>query len=282
MIHKHQHFELLQKTILERFVFDPPFTANGTMHNEACFIYAVNGNSKVLGATVSEQLNTNEGVVMKCGNYLNNWLLNADDEPSEAVAVHFYPEVLQLVYEDKIPEFLKQSSQPATTSIEKVVIDDMIQKYVDSLIFYFDNPSLITEELIKLKVKELILLLVNTDSSGRMKAILQDLFNPTEYDFKETILANLFEDLSIENLATLTNLSVSSFKRQFKKVFGESPARFIKTKRLEKAAGLLAVSSRRITDICYDCGFNDVGHFSKSFTSEFGISPSEYRETQLN
>ena len=93
---------------------------------------------------------------------------------------------------------------------------------------------------------------------------MKDLFNPDEYSFKEIIQNNLYEDLSVDNLAMLTNLSTSSFKRKFKEVFDDSPAHYIKTKRLEKAADLLVVSNQRITDICYECGFSDIGHFSTS------------------
>ena len=282
MVIKHQHFDLLQKTVLERVVFKPPFKANASMHNEACFIFAVNGQSNMYGATVKDSLNTSEGVVMKCGNYLNNWLETADEAPGEAVAVHFYPEVLKLVYNDKLPEFLKAGSKPLKASIEKVKIDKMISQYVESLIFYFENPTMVTDELIVLKVKELILLLVNTDSSGNVQNILQDLFNPNVYSFKDIIDTHLFEDLSVDDLAILTNLSVSSFKRKFKEVFKESPARYIKVKRLEKAAELLLKSNNRITDICFESGFNDIGHFSKSFAAYYGCSPSEYRERAVS
>ena len=106
MILKHQHFDLLQKTVVEHMVFKPPMKADGTMHNEACFLYAVNGRSVVYSAAHHERFNATEGLVMKCGSYLNKWMANENDEPSEAVAIHFYPEVLRLVYEDKLPDFL--------------------------------------------------------------------------------------------------------------------------------------------------------------------------------
>ncbi|PWJ42771.1 helix-turn-helix domain-containing protein [Sediminitomix flava] len=282
MILKHQHFDLLQKTVLERMVFNPPLKANGSMHDEACFLYVVNGNSTLYGPTKKDSLQTNEGVVMKCGSYLNSWSKNENDSPSEAVAIHFYPEVLKHVYQDKIPDFLVQKKPQTSKNVEKVQIDQMIKTFVDSLLFYFENPSLINEELIILKVKELILLLVNTDNSDRIRSILQDLFNPEEYQFKDIIQTNLFEDLSIDDLAVLTSMSVSSFKRKFKEVFDDSPAHYIKSRRLEKAAELLLISQSRVTDICYDCGFSDIGHFSKSFAAKYGKSPSEYREKQLS
>jgi len=45
MILKHQYFEILQKTVLEWLIFKPPLKADGTIHNEACFLDAINGNS---------------------------------------------------------------------------------------------------------------------------------------------------------------------------------------------------------------------------------------------
>ena len=150
-------------------------------------------------------------------------------------------------------------------SVEKLKVDEMINKYVESLIFYFENPSMVTEELIILKVKELILLLLNTDDTQNVRSILGDLFDPNTYSLKEIIRAHLYEDHSIDDLATLCNLSTSSFKRKFKEVFEESPKRYIKRKRLEKAADLLRHGQLRITEICYDCGFNDITHFSKIF-----------------
>jgi AraC-like DNA-binding protein len=282
MILKHQHFEILQKTVLERLIFEPPLKADGTMHNEACFLYAVNGNSKLYAATQQEDLNSSEGVVMKCGNYLNNWKKSTTDEPTEAIAIHFYPEVMKLVYDDEIPDFLRSKKEFKTVLIEKVKINHLIESYMGDMLFYFENPSLINDELIKLKVKELILLLVKSDESGRVLNILKDLFNPEKYEFKDVVASNMYEDLSVEDLAILTGLSVSSFKRKFSEIFDESPARYMKNKRLDKAAELLSSTNMRISEICYKTGFGDPTHFTKSFSEKFNISPSEYRNHNLS
>lgn len=280
MILQHDSFELLQKVVLEHVVFRPPLKADTSMHDEACFLFAVQGESDLYGPTQVSGLNTDEGVIMKCGHYLNSWHDTGSKEPFEAVAVHFYPEVLKAVYKDELPEFLRSQRPENPVSIEKIAVNTMVRQYVDTLLFYFANPKLVTEELITLKIKELILLLVNTDVSGGVRAIFQDLFNPEVYDFKEIIHRNLYHDLSIEDFALLTGKSLSSFKRKFKAVFEESPARYIKAKRLEKAARLLENPGIRITDVCFDCGFTDLGHFSKSFHAHFGFSPSEYRKQQ--
>lgn len=282
MVIKHQHHDLLKHIILERMVFQPPLIASTNMHNEACFLYLVNGSSFLHGPTDTLAFNSNDGVVMKCGNYLNSYLSSADGEPFEALAVHFYPDVLRLVYKDGIPDFLKQQPASSPVAIERIKVDNLLKQYVENLRFYFDNPTLINEELIVLKVKELMLLLVNSDSSNQVRNILRDLFNPIEYSFKEIIHQHLFENLSLDHLAILTDLSLSSFKRKFKEVFDASPAQYIRTKRLEKAADLLRVSKARISDIAFDCGFNDTGHFSKTFSVQYGCSPSTYRDQHLS
>ena len=281
MIFKHQHFDLLDKVILERVVFEPPLKGKEVMQDEACFLYAVQGTSTVYGGTEQYSLQTDEGVLMKCGSYINAWHRTVSKEPYEAVVIHFYPEVLTFVYQNEVPSFLAKSTQPGPRLIHKVASEEAIRSYIHSLIFYFENPTLTNDELIMLKIKELILLLYNTDSHG-IRDLLHDLFNPSRLEFKEVIKSKLFEDLSVEEYAQLTHLSLSSFKRKFKDTFGDSPARYIKTVRLKKAADLLKVSSDRISDIGYDCGFNDLAHFSKSFAARYGTTPSAYRKAHLN
>lgn len=75
---------------------------------------------------------------------------------------------------------------------------------------------------------------------------------------------------------------MSSFKREFAKLYNDSPANYIKTKKLEKAAELLLVSDQRITEIAFDCGFNDLANFTKSFNDKYNTTPTNYRVQQRN
>lgn len=278
MILSHQHFDLLEKVVLEHVIFHPPLKATDRMEDEACLLYSINGNSILFGETDKNTLSPNEGVIMKCGSYINNWLPSQKEEPYEAVAIHFCPEVLKYIYQDQLPDFLKMGPKTKLNGINKVKTDELLSKYIQSLVFYFENPELINPELIALKVKEIILLLVNSDSSENIKRILQDLFNPQDSRFREIIDAHLFNDLNIEDLAALTNLSLSSFKRKFKEIFNESPAKYIRIKRLERSKELLLKTPKRIAEVAFECGFNDPAHFSKLFASHFGKAPSELKK----
>jgi AraC family transcriptional regulator, exoenzyme S synthesis regulatory protein ExsA len=144
-------------------------------------------------------------------------------------------------------------------------------------LFYFENPSLVNEEILILKLKEIILLLSQSQNAETIQVILSQLFSPASYTFRQIIEANIFLQVSVEDLAQKTNLSVSSFKREFTKLYNDSPANYIKTQRLEKAAELLIISDQRITDIAFDCCFNDLANFTKSFHDKYSITPTNYR-----
>src|SRR6185503_13870266 len=199
---------------------------------------------------------------------------------SEIVIVTFHPDILKKVYDKEIPLIFKPNNQITNQSRGAINNDFLIQKYIEGLLFYFENPSLVNDEILVLKLKEIILLLSQTQGAETMQVILSQLFSPTTYTFKQIIEANLFSPISVEDLAQKINLSVSSFKREFKKLYNDSPANYIKTKRLERAAELLLASNERITDIAFECGFNDLANFTKSFHDRFSTSPSNYRLKQ--
>ena len=161
--------------------------------------------------------------------------------------------------------------------IQRIPKTALLENYIHGLRFYLDNPNSFSEEVIILKVRELLHLLVEEDQNNAIRTILGELFNTNEYAFKDIIHAHLFENLNLEDLAFFTGLSLSSFKRKFTSVFGTSPNKYIISKRLEKAQVLLKTSDLRVSKIAYECGFNDVAYFSKAFKDNSNLSPSEYK-----
>ncbi|MFC6190189.1 helix-turn-helix domain-containing protein [Dyadobacter subterraneus] len=211
---------------------------------------------------------------LKAGNQIRD--INSGDN-NEIVIVTFHPDILKKIYDKGLPLIFTKSNQ--TTNQQRGVIknDFLIQKYIEGLLFYFENPSLVSDEILILKLKEIVLLLSQTQEAHTIQTILSQLFSPTTFTFRQIIEENLFSQVSVEDLAQMNNLSASSFKREFKKLYNDSPASYIKSKRLERAAQLLSVSDERITDIAFDCGFNDLANFTKSFHDRYGVAPSNYR-----
>lgn len=100
------------------------------MRNEACFIYVINGQSTLFGPQESMEFNTDDGVVMKCGSYMNIWKKGASDELYHAVAVHFHPDIVRLVYLDELPQNFRPAEKAGAVNIQKVAVDQMTLIYL--------------------------------------------------------------------------------------------------------------------------------------------------------
>ena len=279
---KQEPFNLLGKTVLGRASFKPPFKISSALEHEARFVFVVNGQSQLFFPSGQLNLKSGDSIIMKCENFVNHWLENDDGTTNEVIIVHFYPEVLHFVYDEKLPDIFSAKNQTQADPVEIIPKSDMLKNYVVSLRNYLNDATFMSPELLKLKVRELVHVLITSDESGKIKSILSGLFRTNEYEFKEIVHAHIFDELSINDLAFFAGMSLSTFKRKFSAVFGTSPTRYIKSKRLEKAKGLLEKTELRISDIAYDSGFNDIGYFSKSFASTYGFSPSDYRKNYLS
>ena len=92
---------------------------------------------------------------------------------------------------------------------------------------------------------------------------------------------HLGDTLSVETLAKVASFSPYHFNRVFRALVGESLYAFLRRLRLEKAADRLChISEESVTQIAYDAGFANPASFSKAFRQQFGVSPSEWRETR--
>lgn len=278
MVNDYKKHDLFGKTLLQKIALTAPFKFDFPVTEQACFLYVLQGEFQYQVDTEQINIPANYSLLLNCitsGKQLRN------PEPSstcEIVIVTFYPDILKKIYDRELPTLLHAPKNIISKkSNEKINNDFLIQKYIEGLLFYFENPSLINEDILVLKLKEIILLLSQTQNAEAVQIILSQLFSPTTYTFKQVIEANLFSQLTIEQLAEQNNLSVSSFKREFAKLYNDSPANYIKNKRLEKAAQLLRVSNQRITDIAFDCGFNDLANFTKSFSDKYNVTPTNYR-----
>ena len=87
------------------------------------------------------------------------------------------------------------------------------------------------------------------------------------------------EPLDVPDLARAARLSPAHFSREFARAFGETPHRYLLTRRLERAAALLRTTDRSVADICMTVGLRSVGSFTTSFGRMYGLSPTVYRAT---
>lgn len=88
---------------------------------------------------------------------------------------------------------------------------------------------------------------------------------------------NFREDISLTQLADLSNLSVFHFNRLFKKMTNCTPYKYLLSVRLTLAQLHLKNTSTPVSEIAFEAGFKSLDHFSASYKYHFGKSPSAER-----
>ena len=95
---------------------------------------------------------------------------------------------------------------------------------------------------------------------------------------KNYIAKNYMDDLRLPMLAELAGMSPSAFSRFFKLHTGRNISEYIIDLRLGYAARMLVDTAKSISEIGFDCGFNNLSNFNRIFKKKKGCSPSEFRE----
>jgi AraC-like DNA-binding protein len=170
---------------------------------------------------------------------------------------------------------------PNTTTIKsalRVNNDVALSAYFQSMLTYFSGLEKPSELLLRLKLKELIVSILQSQNNLDLSRYLLSLANGETASITDIMEANYCYNLSLQEFAELCHMSLSTFKRDFYKRYNESPGRWLLKKRLDYAAVLLRTSDMSISQILFECGFEDLSHFSKVFKDAFGTSPTVFRK----
>ena len=85
---------------------------------------------------------------------------------------------------------------------------------------------------------------------------------------------------NVETLANEVGVSRMHLHRKMKETVGMTPHDFIRQRRLEKAAAMLATQDMNITEVVYACGFTSTASFSTMFKNLYGMTPRDYMNQQ--
>ncbi len=265
--------------LFQKARFKAPFIMEGEIKDFACFFYMVQGSMLSYDARGEHTISVREAILKNCGQYVQKYIGINDTDECEAIAVFLYPELIKEIYKDQVPSFLISDSVPVP---KKLIGNKLIDQYMSNLSIYFEEVEAFDEALGILKLKELMMILLKSENHQNIRKLLSDIFAPVNLKLKQVIENNLYNNLSLEQLAFISNMSLSTFKREFKKTFKDTPGRYIKNKRLERAASRLISSADSIRSIAFDSGFQDVTTFSSSFRKKYSTSPSKFRLTQIS
>jgi hypothetical protein len=177
---------------------------------EAYFLYVRQGSCIIYAESDKSELKAGESIIMKGGMYVGHIFPGEEGMPFEAISVRFPKTQLETILES---EFAGTALRSAGASVQKLNNSILIQNYVQGIVYYFENKALITPDILRLKLKEIVLLLLQGPQSEVVKSILSSPWQQNHLSFKKVIETHLYEDLSLEELSHLSNMSLSSFKR---------------------------------------------------------------------
>ncbi len=151
------------------------------------------------------------------------------------------------------------------------------RRYFQALDYYISDGEFENDPTTEsLKMMELVYLIVSNSECCIQSKILEH-SDVLRESFEQIINNHIFADCSIDDLARLTNRSLTSFKKEFSRQFHESPHKWIIRQRLMHARLLLISTSKSVAEIGAECNFPNTSHFIKLFKKEFNLTPSVYR-----
>jgi AraC-like DNA-binding protein len=92
----------------------------------------------------------------------------------------------------------------------------------------------------------------------------------------EYIVRNI-QDVRMSAAAGIVGMTESTFSRHFKKMTGNNFVDCVRKIRIARACTLLESEGLGVTDICFECGFQNISNFNRNFRREKGMTPREYR-----
>ena len=169
-----------------------------------------------------------------------------------------------------------------TPPVISVFDDVMLKTFYQSIIPYFASGENLSEDVLELKFKELLLHIIHNPKNVELYSHFLTIRDQNNTSIESIMETNYAYNLGIEAYARMTNRSLSSFKRDFQAIYKIPPGRWLIEKKLEHAKKLLIQTNDPIASVAFDSGFENSAHFSRIFKQKTGSTPLEYRKKTIN
>jgi len=257
--------------------YDCPQTSDKEKFYVECsyIAYVISGRRIFHKNSKSWELKEGTCVFVKKGAHIS------EKRPQEGwcVMVFFIPDnfLKQLVNENRNSLSLINLAAQDEDMVLPLDVNELGRAFFFSMLPYFTQIPPPPENLLELKFKELVLSLLSNKKNKHFLSYLSNLYNDTNSSLAEIMQNNFAFNLTLEEYAKLACKSVPTFKREFKKTFNDTPAKWVLRKKLTLATELLENTSLTVGEICYECGFENQTHFSRVFKEKMGVPPLQFR-----
>ena len=241
--------------------------------NKNTFSFLQEGTKEVFFDNSSYAINNSQFLLMKSGNCLMTEKLSSVEE--------YYRSVLLFFSNEDVLKFIRKFELNAPDSKNyystySFSYDVFIKRFVESLLDISKLSKKIQSRILETKFEEIMLYLVEFKGVEFLYSLISNSSNEHQ-KFIQTIESNQLNKLTIKELSFISNMSVSTFKREFEKHFRSTPSKWFQEKRLEHAAFLLKNNSKRPSDIFEEIGYETLSNFTQAFKLKFGLTPKQYQ-----
>ena len=150
---------------------------------------------------------------------------------------------------------------------------------------YYDGEAVTDDITRQLFIKSALLRILAVLSVNNLFEVTEKNHDHRIETIKTTltyIQENYKEKIYIRDLAGLIGMNEQYFCRFFKKVIGRSPMEYVNEYRIKKAMHYLKESDLTVTEICLECGYNNLGNFLREFRKYTSTTPLQYRKRSLD
>lgn len=137
-----------------------------------------------------------------------------------------------------------------------------------------------SHELLNIKLLELLhLLLLAENNNGFLRCLTAMQKERPERNIERLMNKYCLSTLTVAELAALSGRSLSSFHRDFKKIYGVAPKQWITQQRLRHAQILILQDNKSVADVANEIGYENVSHFIAAFKRNFGVTPKQLKSS---
>ncbi len=231
-------------------------------------VWLISGETKIIQADKSFVFGVGSTFLIPRNQLVTILNYPKDGLPHKAVAMHLSTKRLRDFYNE---DHVKSKFQ--TEKIISFEKHPLLKSCLASLIPYFEMQENFPENIASLKINEAVNILRTIDKN--IDAVLNNFEEPGKIDLKTFMEKNFMFNMSLEKFGYLTGRSLTTFKRDFQKVFNSTPQRWLTKKRLELAHYELSEKNKKPVDFYYEIGFENLSHFSFAFKKQYGYAPTE-------
>lgn len=241
--------------------------------NKNTFSFLQEGTKEVFFDNSTHAIDNSQFLLMKSGNCLMTEKLSSDSKYYRSILFFFSTEdVLEFIRKFEF-ETVTGESHYSTYSFK---YDSFVRGFTKSLLHISELSKSVQNNILKSKFEEIMLYLIDLKGLNFVYSLIDNSDNKNQ-KFIQTIESNRLNKLTIKELSFLSNMSVSTFKREFEKNFHSTPSKWFQDKRLEYSAFLLKSSSKRPSDIFEEIGYENLSNFIQAFKIKFGVTPKQYQ-----